>query len=299
MRTRVIVALSLLVAGALLASGCGGLPSEAAERPQASPSAATAEPVTAAQVAAVADLVSTLDNGRYEYFQFVVSADGATAGSEDVPIARGARSETGERLTAELGVDSAFAAENGTTTRLNVLAADDRVCMNAPFYERIVDQAGPSDEVAWMVPLIDGWGCLDADDVVDATGVPSASLELGTENRYLGMVEVLRSARVVSTEPGTYRGMPVNEAVVELDPVSVGSRFSVYADGAGAADGTAVVRFSARTGEVVAIRSTLTFSFGMVVTEHLEIYDRGAVELIELPDDATDITEPISRVLAD
>lgn len=295
MWTRVILVLTLLV------SGCGGLPSGAAERPQSTPedTSVDPDPVRADQIDAVADLVTTLNNGRYEYFQHVASSDGRTAGSEDVPIARGARSATGERLTAELGVNAEFAADNGTTTRLNVLSDDERVCLNAPFYERIVDEAGPSEDVAWMVPLIDGWGCLDADDVADATGVPSTALALGDENLYLRMVEVLRSARIVSTEPGSYRGMPVTEVMVELDRESVASRFSVYADGGGAPDGTAVLRFSTDTGEVVSVRTTLTFTSGTVITEQLDIYDRGTVEPIALPDDATDITEPITQVLAD
>ena len=298
---RVRAALLVVV---LFATACGGPAMGSAERAAnaddevlAEQAEADGQQITEATIEAVAELASTLDNARYEYFQFAQWPDGATSGSEDVPLARGERSPTGERLTAELGVNSAFAAEHGTDTRMNVLDADGLVCMNVPFYKRLVDEAGADADVAWMVPLIDGWGCLNEDDVANAAGVPSAALDLGDQNLYLRMAEVLRSARIESTQPASFRGAPVTEVTVTLDPLSVARRFERPLDEV--ASGTATLLFADSDDRLVQVTATIELNPGPTVTERLEIYGRGTVEPVELPEGATDITEPISRVLAD
>ncbi len=300
-------ALLLIAATVAFVAGCGaGLPAEAGLRGEPAPTPALRFTITEQHVSDVADVVWALDNGRYEYFQAVSFQDGNTSGSTDVPLVRGARSGAAEQLTAELGVDPAFAANNDSNTRMHVVADDEQVCINVPFYERVIDRAGPSDDVAWMVPLVEGWGCIGSASFVGAaglgeagTGLPTSALNLGDQNLYLRMTEVLRSARIVSNQAGTYRGTAVTHVEVELDRDAVARRFGQpSASMTGVA--TATLSFDAANGELISVAAVVPLPepFSQV-EERLEIYGRGSVEPIGIPDDATDISAQISQALSD
>ena len=300
-------ALLLVAVVVAFVAGCGaGTPADEGTRAEPVPAPALRFAITDDHVSDVADVVWTLDNGRYEYFQAVSFENGDSSGSTDVPLVRGARSGAAEQLTAELGVDPTFAANNDTNTRMHVVADDEQVCINVPFYDRVIERAGPSEDVAWMVPLVEGWGCIGSASFVGGAGfgeagggLPTSALNLGDQNLYLRMTEVLRSAKIVSSEAGTYRGTPVTQVEVELNRDAVTRRFGQPS--ASMTDvATATLSFDAANGELISVAAVvpLPAPFSQV-EERLEIYGRGTVEPIDLPDDATNIAAQISQALSD
>lgn len=246
-----------------------------------------------------ADLVAAVDQSRsapsyrYEYFQQVLITGRSVVGSLDVPVVRGEVRTPSTTLTAEMGVALDFGQD--TNTRMNLISTPDQVCLNVPFYARVLEER-VDDEFLWMEPLVDGWGCIDSARLADDAAV-YAALGIGNTNQFVGVLDPIAMGTVLSSVASDFRGEPALLVEVLVPLSDLLQRLPIAPDG-GPVDGTPIpakLRIDT-TGRILSAQYGFTHD-GQQISERVEFFDFDNVDAIALPNDAADVTEPMLELL--
>ena len=287
-----------MVAGLLVAAitaGCTSPELATGQRPPAVDLAPPGDrPLSMDDVRASITELERRPNVRFEYFQQVVREGEVSAGSLVVPLVRGELADGVERLTAEMGVTLDFGDDD--ETRMNLIADADSICVNVPFFERVLGDSSAPADFAWMIPLIDGWGCIDlrqAGESPDVLSIFGADSTAG----FLGVASILGQGELLATDPAEHRGRAVQRVTVQVPPSVIAERLAPVADASSAGPVEAHVLLDVAD-RIVSASYAVDMGGGVVVHERLEVFDHGLVDPIELPADAIDVTEPVLELLA-
>lgn len=250
--------------------------------------------VTIDDVQAAIEWLDASANFRYEYYQRVERDGDVVAGSLEVPLIRGEQSEGRRRFTAEMGVTLDFGDD--PNTRMNLIASPESVCLNVPFYERVLGDSAAPPEFVWMIPLIDGWGCVAAARLSDTPDVLSI---FGFEGpgQFLGVASLVLGGRLVAVENVSHRGQTVRRATIAVPAGVLGRRFESTGSVSTTAGEVETSLLLDTAGRIVSVGYAVELGAGRVATERLEVFDHGAVDAIEIPADALDISDDVLALL--